>query len=348
MNTYLRITTSTLDEIVGTPVDEIIIAVSSDAADTQNAAVSGTVASSADSETMALTGQVEVAGTKLWDSVTRISLASAATGAIAFRRPGTKAGGAITVQAQPSNNDTIVVGLAGNTRTYTFKTALSAGPSVANEILIGANRFETARNLANAINDDTGEGTRYSTGTTINALLSAYADAAYSDTTLDGTAQATIYLRDKIACARLLAWTLTYSGTASNMTLTSPVGGVNGEMVAEIAPGNSGAGEAHTLDNATTPNLPAGEEATYDAIQVHGRSAMLWVDMEATGGGVTNVTFTIKGGPSATLLKELDTLVSSGTTLVRSDLLEGCEYISVSITDNTNTDMVAVRASLVY
>lgn len=63
------------------------------------------------------------------------------------------------------------VTIAGTT--YTFKTALSTGPTVANEILIGASEGTAGDNLAAAINGGAGLGTLYSTGTAANASVSA-------------------------------------------------------------------------------------------------------------------------------------------------------------------------------
>lgn len=49
--------------------------------------------------------------------------------------------------------------------TYTFKTALSTGPTVVNEVLIGGSDAVALDNLKLAINHGSGEGTNYSTGT---------------------------------------------------------------------------------------------------------------------------------------------------------------------------------------
>lgn len=66
------------------------------------------------------------------------------------------------------NNDDITV----DGQTYVFKTTLTPA---ANEVLIGADTTESAANLAHAINDDSGEGTLYGTGTTANATCEASA-----------------------------------------------------------------------------------------------------------------------------------------------------------------------------
>lgn len=66
-------------------------------------------------------------------------------------------------------DDTVTIG----TRTYTYKTALSTGPTVANEILIGADATASAANLVAAVMGATGEGSTYSTGTLPHPQVSA-------------------------------------------------------------------------------------------------------------------------------------------------------------------------------
>lgn len=83
-----------------------------------------------------------------------------------------KSSGTITATGNgvPTAKDTIVVG----DEEYTFVATLSAEPTVANEVLIGATGQATLTNLANAINgDETSLGTGYSEGTVANADVSA-------------------------------------------------------------------------------------------------------------------------------------------------------------------------------
>lgn len=61
----------------------------------------------------------------------------------------------------PADGDTVTIG----SRVYTYKTALSTGPTVAYEVLIGASAAAALDNLKSAINATAGEGTTYSTGT---------------------------------------------------------------------------------------------------------------------------------------------------------------------------------------
>lgn len=68
-----------------------------------------------------------------------------------------------------TDGNTITVG----TQTYTFKTTLSAGPAVVNEVLIGASASASLDNLKLAINAGSGAGTNYATGTTANTTATA-------------------------------------------------------------------------------------------------------------------------------------------------------------------------------
>lgn len=82
---------------------------------------------------------------------------------------------------------------------YTFRTALSTGPTVPYEVLLGADADASLANLVKAINDSGTEGTHYSVGTvahptvsagavtshtvTLTALISGFAANAYATTT---------------------------------------------------------------------------------------------------------------------------------------------------------------------
>lgn len=75
--------------------------------------------------------------------------------------------------AAPSDGDTVTV----NGRVYTFKTALSTGPTVPDQVLAGANVTAAAANLAAALNAGAGVGVNYSVGTLINQDVSATSNA---------------------------------------------------------------------------------------------------------------------------------------------------------------------------
>lgn len=83
---------------------------------------------------------------------------------------GVAATGTITTdETLVANTATVVIGDV----TYTFKTALNTEPTVAYEVLIGANYTDMLNNLAAAINGAAGEGTTYSTGTVAHPLVTA-------------------------------------------------------------------------------------------------------------------------------------------------------------------------------
>ena len=62
-------------------------------------------------------------------------------------------------------------------RVYTFVTSLSAGPNVADEVLVGATASDSIDNLVQAINKGTDIGILYSFGTTANTEITAAAGA---------------------------------------------------------------------------------------------------------------------------------------------------------------------------
>lgn len=76
-----------------------------------------------------------------------------------------------TVNGQPATGDTLTIGGT----VYTFRTTLSASPTVANEVHIGTTLQQTMANLAEAVNGGANIGTDYSTGTVANATVSAVA-----------------------------------------------------------------------------------------------------------------------------------------------------------------------------
>lgn len=86
------------------------------------------------------------------------SVVSILNGVLALAAPGVAQGsatGTLTVSSTgPVNGESFVVG----SQTYTFKTALSAGPAVANEILLNATPGTQAAYIAAAINGTTSVG----------------------------------------------------------------------------------------------------------------------------------------------------------------------------------------------
>lgn len=91
------------------------------------------------------------------------------------------ADGTLTFGVNAGDGDIVTI---GDTE-YTFKTALSAGPTVPYEILIGALATNSLDNLIAAINGSAGEGTTYSTDTEAHPDVTA---AAGGGDTMDVTA----------------------------------------------------------------------------------------------------------------------------------------------------------------
>jgi len=108
-------------------------------------------------------------------SVTTNALSAASLGLVAgtstVNTPAVAATGTVNFLGQPSDGDTVVV----DGQAYTFKTALSSGPTVAFEVLIGGTTAASVTNLSHAINGTGTIGTDYSTGTTVNPDATASA-----------------------------------------------------------------------------------------------------------------------------------------------------------------------------
>lgn len=87
----------------------------------------------------------------------------------------TAASGTLTSDATaPSDGDTVTIGSV----VYTYRTALSAGPTVPYEVLIGVSAAVALDNLKSAIEGTAGEGTTYSTGTDAHPLATATTNTA--------------------------------------------------------------------------------------------------------------------------------------------------------------------------
>lgn len=83
---------------------------------------------------------------------------------------GAKATSTLTSDTNATTSGKVIV--IGN-KTYTIRSTLSTGPTVANEVLRGANAAATLANLKAAINGAAGVGTTYSTGTTAHTQVDA-------------------------------------------------------------------------------------------------------------------------------------------------------------------------------
>lgn len=95
-----------------------------------------------------------------------------AAGVIALAKANAAAGFAalaLTFSGTGTAADTVTI----DGKVYTLRAALSTGPTVANEILIGGTAADTAANLNAAINGAAGEGTTYSEGTVAQTRVSS-------------------------------------------------------------------------------------------------------------------------------------------------------------------------------
>lgn len=91
--------------------------------------------------------------------------------------PAVGATGTLTLSANAANNETVFIDGSLDSRTYTFKTVLSTGPQIADEVLIGTDKDDSLANLIAAIMLGDGSGTKYGSPTTVNAEVTAAAGA---------------------------------------------------------------------------------------------------------------------------------------------------------------------------
>lgn len=98
----------------------------------------------------------------------------------------------LTLTGLPLTTETTVLGGT----TYTWVAALSSGPTVANEILIGADEAECVSNILEAVNGGVGVGTTYSVGTATNVDVFASTlpspQVLFSATTIGAAGNSTI------------------------------------------------------------------------------------------------------------------------------------------------------------
>jgi len=217
---------------------------------------------------------------------------------------------------------------------------------VANEILIGADKFICASNIFEAINNGTvadanngtNAGTNYGTGTVRNAYVSAYSTSGFATADLDRTTQTTIYLRDRLAIVRQLTWAI--STTAADFSIASITGASTGTLIAQLSssltqitvsmsfynPGLSGALTDGFLVTGTTPTTDwyynAGKLCTIRLLCSNAASGIV-LDIEGSDDGINSF--------------------SLGLTIASMDNndqyfgLWPAEYIRLKFTTNANT-----------
>ncbi len=332
-----------------------LVARSSDTGDTMNLLAAGGLAAAAQSDSVALNGQLEVVTADAFDVITFLKTATAPDGIVTIYQAGLRAWGDIRVDSQPSNNDTLTIGLGSTTRVYTFKSTLTGS---ADEIKIGADKFESAQNFCRAFNagtvagasNGTGAGTNYGTGTTDNDFVSAHADSGFTDSDLNGTSEATIYIRDLIPVSRQLTWQLSTTSTA--LTLRAPSGGSTGALLAILTPSAFQITQAMSFNNAdlSVNNLVAALTPTTDRISVAGRLGTLFLKAANYSSAVNvGLEFSNDGTyfesvPADLLSDTIDPLDNNSQAI---GVLGNFEYLRLNFAANANTADVPLHAILV-
>jgi len=132
------------------------------------------------------TGVLSSTGLGLGGAVAATGTLSQAAGTAAVTSSDVFTGGAFTASAVatttltangtgPADGDQVAIG----GKTYTFKTALTGGAGIANEVAIGGSTAQALLNLKAAVNAAAGgAGTAYGTGTVANANVNAVTAAA--------------------------------------------------------------------------------------------------------------------------------------------------------------------------
>jgi hypothetical protein len=325
------------NKILAQPVSDKPYFRSSNAADTANHSLTGLVAGVSTTETDALNGKVEVRATNIFTSLTALLLSAVEAGTVSVYASGVAAYGYLIVSSQPANNDTLLLGLTGFVQTYIFKTTLTGA---ANEILIGASASATASNLSAAINAGAGSGTVYGTGTVANAYVSA---------TVTGQI---LTITDRIPCRRQLAWSIT-QGVGATLSLSVPIGGVDGTVLATFAPGLTQAFNAFTLqsENLVALTLPAKVFLTTGSLQIGGKQCTLRFKC-ATVGTPIPVSYqtssdNINWSTGLTAITSLNAMTVLAPQFVHPSEIN-IEWIRLVFASNANTTDTALDAAVIF
>mgnify|MGYP003673781227 FL=1 len=321
--------TPTSNPIVAQPSTASTIYVrSTSASDTMSASVYGTVSASPDSSSVTLTGLREAVTADSFTAVTQSILATAPAGIVSAYQAGTAGTGDITGLTNPTDGDTLTIGLTGVTQAYRFKNTLA----LAYDVKIGATASITMANLKAALNADGTPGTEYYTGTLVNPLLSAT------------VATTVVTVTDRIACNRSIAWSFAESST--NFALRIPNDGADGTLLFSFAAGITNAANSLTFstEDHLTETLPALMLGTSNHIQVNGVMPMLRLYSDQaisykteSSTDLINWTTTSEG-----------TVALSATTLTYVNLAERADFIRFVITTNANTTDTILDARLIY
>jgi len=322
-------TTLATNPIKAQPVAEGLVVVrSTSPLETVAVDIYGTISGSPGISAVGSASNVEDVASDSLSAIYQVVTSSAAVGTITGHATGIAAVGDARVDVNPSDGDTLTIGLAGVALVYRFKNTLAA----ANDVKIGATIQDTASNLSAAINLGAGSGTSYHGGTAQNPFLSATVSVAV------------VELTDRIACSRQLDWVLTES--ASNFSKRLPIGGVDGLLLFSISPGGTFAADALTFstEDHLTATLPALMVGTSPSVAINGGSSMLrvWGD-NALKFKVESSTDLINWHPTSE--GEITLVADTLTNIVLAQLHE---YIRFVITENLNTDDTILDARVIW
>ena len=261
-----------------------------------------------------------------------------------------KAIGTFTMTGNAADSETITIG----STTYTFKTALSAGPTVANEVLLGATAAVTLANLTGAINHETTggqtEGTTYSTGTVANTSVTATTVAAdpvkatgiftvtgnaANDETI--TIGSTIYtFKDDLTTVPATVANEIHIGAAAADTLANLKGAINHEA-------GGGQTEGTTYSTGTVENtFAAATAATATTLSLEALTGGTSGNSIATTESVVTGSFaaaTLAGGTNATLTALSLAAVTGGTSgnsIATTESVANGSFAAATLAGGTN------------
>jgi hypothetical protein len=287
-------------------------------------------------------GKVERLSSTAWSHLYLVDFNGTLNGiAKVFSNDGTPATGSLKVTSQPSDGETIQIGLTGYLTTYTFKTSVS-GPG---HVKIGSSTAETADNLASAINDSQ-TGSSNPVDNTDWSVTSAH--NYLSATSSSGT----ITLTDRINCNRQLAWVITPSD-ANDFSICTIRGGIDGTLIVAMAAGTDTASTSSTsgldLDSEalTTTNVISGVPTYTDAIRVGGRFALSIKANTSPNGAITGIVQLSNDGTNfnhdATGWTDLDS--DHDQFILASDYF--AEYARLKFNSYASTNAIALNMKFI-
>jgi hypothetical protein len=270
-------------------------------------------------------GILEAVTTGSFDSLYQISLVDQAPAPIYGYTVGTSSVGDIRCDTNPTDNDTIVIGL----KTYRFKNTLAA----ANDVKIGASTTATMLSLSKAINLNGTVGTDYYTGTTINQI--------YSSSVVTNV----ITVTDKVPCLRTGSYPVT--STSGKFSIRTPIGGANGTLLFTIPFGQQYAQSLFTLNsnfaNVDVMTLPENAYFVSGSINTNGEHPMVSV---YTDDSIDILMELSQDGVNWKITEEGSFTLNPGYNFF--NLQERCENIRLTLNNNIGAQDRNVDARVVY